>query len=62
MGVQVHNFGCRLNIAEGEAIRVAAADAGSVTIINSCAVTNEAVQKARVLSPDRLRFSGRQSL
>src|ERR1700712_5941182 len=47
MGVQVHNFGCRLNIAEGEAIRIAAADAGSVTIINSCAVTNEAVQKAR---------------
>ncbi|MDB5715173.1 MAG: mtaB [Sphingomonadales bacterium] len=47
MGVEVHNFGCRLNIAEGEAIRLAAADAGSVTIINSCAVTNEAVQKAR---------------
>jgi threonylcarbamoyladenosine tRNA methylthiotransferase MtaB len=47
MGVEVHNFGCRLNIAEGEAIRLAAASAGPVTIINSCAVTNEAVQKAR---------------
>jgi threonylcarbamoyladenosine tRNA methylthiotransferase MtaB len=47
MGVEVHNFGCRLNIAEGEAIRLAAADAGAITVINSCAVTNEAVQKAR---------------
>jgi threonylcarbamoyladenosine tRNA methylthiotransferase MtaB len=47
MGVEVHNFGCRLNIAEGEAIRLAAKDAGAITVINSCAVTNEAVQKAR---------------
>ncbi|CAN5305708.1 tRNA (N(6)-L-threonylcarbamoyladenosine(37)-C(2))-methylthiotransferase MtaB [soil metagenome] len=47
MGVEVHNFGCRLNIAEGEAIRLAAGDAGALTVINSCAVTNEAVQKAR---------------
>jgi threonylcarbamoyladenosine tRNA methylthiotransferase MtaB len=47
MGVEVHNFGCRLNIAEGEAIRLAAADNGAITVINSCAVTNEAVQKAR---------------
>src|ERR1700712_2737410 len=61
MGVQVHNFGCRLNIAEGEAIRVAAADAGSVTIINSCAVTNEAVQKARqaIRRASRLRPDAR---
>ncbi|MDB5701874.1 MAG: mtaB [Sphingomonadales bacterium] len=61
MGVEVHNFGCRLNIAEGEAIRLAAADAGLVTIINSCAVTNEAVQKARqaIRRTSRLRPEAR---
>ncbi len=47
MSVEVVNFGCRLNIAEGEAIRRAAAGAGPVTVINSCAVTSEAVAKAR---------------
>ncbi len=47
MTVEVLNFGCRLNIAEGEAIRAAAAGAGAVTVINSCAVTGEAVTKAR---------------
>ncbi len=47
MSIIVHNFGCRLNIAEGEAIRIAARDAGRVTVINSCAVTGEAVAKAR---------------
>lgn len=47
MSTEVINFGCRLNIAEGEAIRRAAAGAGPVTVINSCAVTSEAVTKAR---------------
>jgi len=47
MSVDVINFGCRLNIAEGEAIRRAAAGSGPVTVINSCAVTSEAVTKAR---------------
>jgi threonylcarbamoyladenosine tRNA methylthiotransferase MtaB len=47
MSVDVVNFGCRLNIAEGEAIRQAAAGTGPVTVINSCAVTAEAVTKAR---------------
>ncbi len=45
--VIIQNFGCRLNIAEGEAIRAATLGAGSMTIINSCAVTSEAVAKAR---------------
>jgi len=45
--LQVHNFGCRLNIAEGEAIRAAAGANDVMTVINSCAVTDEAVQKAR---------------
>ncbi|MEY4269006.1 MAG: hypothetical protein RLZZ58_222, partial [Pseudomonadota bacterium] len=39
---EVINFGCRLNIAEGEAVRIAAAAASDAVIINSCAVTNEA--------------------
>ena len=45
MNPRVVNFGCRLNIAEGEAIR-AAAPQGAV-VFNSCAVTDEAVRQAR---------------
>src|SRR3546814_8914484 len=46
---QVVNFGCRLNIAEGEAIRspVEAAGAQDAIVFNSCAVTDEAVRQAR---------------
>ncbi len=52
MGVEVLNFGCRLNIAEGEAIRVAAGkvplgNQQSMIVINSCAVTSEAERQAR---------------
>lgn len=45
----VVNFGCRLNIAEGEAVRIAAGDAGArdTIIFNSCAVTDEAVRQVR---------------
>lgn len=48
-GVDVVNFGCRLNIAEGEAVRAAARAAGTrdTIIFNSCAVTDEAVRQAR---------------
>lgn len=48
-GPDVVNFGCRLNIAEGEAVRAAAARAGArdTIIFNSCAVTDEAVRQAR---------------
>ena len=46
MGVEVLNFGCRLNIAEGEAIRVGRAGADDLLIINSCAVTAEAERQA----------------
>lgn len=48
-GVDVVNFGCRLNIAEGEAVRAAARAAGArdTIIFNSCAVTDEAVRQAR---------------
>ena len=47
MSTDVINFGCRLNIAEGEAIRSALGDAGDVIVINSCAVTSEATRQAR---------------
>jgi threonylcarbamoyladenosine tRNA methylthiotransferase MtaB len=48
-GPEVVNFGCRLNIAEGEAVRAAAREAGArdTIIFNSCAVTDEAVRQAR---------------
>jgi len=42
---RVVNFGCRLNIAEGEAIRAAAPR--DAVVVNSCAVTDEAVRQAR---------------
>ena len=47
--VEVVNFGCRLNIAEGEGVRAAALAAGGrdTIIFNSCAVTDEAVRQAR---------------
>jgi threonylcarbamoyladenosine tRNA methylthiotransferase MtaB len=47
MSSRVVNFGCRLNIAEGEAIRAAAAGDPNLVIINSCAVTAEAERQAR---------------
>jgi threonylcarbamoyladenosine tRNA methylthiotransferase MtaB len=48
-GSEVVNFGCRLNIAEGEAIRAAVRTAGArdTIVFNSCAVTDEAVRQAR---------------
>ena len=46
MTVDVINFGCRLNIAEGEAIRSNWAG-GDAIIVNSCAVTAEAERQAR---------------
>src|SRR5262245_57013077 len=44
MSVEVVTFGCRLNTYESEAIRSAAAEAG---VVNTCAVTAEAVRQAR---------------
>jgi len=46
---EVVNFGCRLNIAEGEGVRAAvkAAGARDTIVFNSCAVTDEAVRQAR---------------
>jgi threonylcarbamoyladenosine tRNA methylthiotransferase MtaB len=50
MTVEVINFGCRLNIAEGEAISAGWSNetgVGDAVIINSCAVTAEAERQAR---------------
>ena len=49
MSVDVVTFGCRLNTYESEAIRREAAAAGidDAVIINTCAVTAEAVRQAR---------------
>jgi threonylcarbamoyladenosine tRNA methylthiotransferase MtaB len=46
--IDVITFGCRLNAYESEVIRGAAAQAcGDTIVINSCAVTGEAVRQAR---------------
>ncbi len=47
MSIEVINFGCRLNLAEGEAIRQASAHEDDLIVINSCAVTKEAERQAR---------------
>src|SRR5882757_416603 len=49
MAVDVLTFGCRLNAFESEVIRHEAESAGlsDTIVINSCAVTNEAVAQAR---------------
>jgi threonylcarbamoyladenosine tRNA methylthiotransferase MtaB len=49
MPVEVVTFGCRLNAFESEVIRREAESAGlsNTVVINSCAVTNEAVAQAR---------------
>lgn len=48
-GVDVVTFGCRLNIVESDAMRTAALAAGhrDLVVINSCAVTSEAVRQTR---------------
>ncbi len=49
MGVEIVTFGCRLNAFESEVIVREAEQAGlfDTIVINSCAVTNEAVAQAR---------------
>ncbi|WP_370310190.1 tRNA (N(6)-L-threonylcarbamoyladenosine(37)-C(2))-methylthiotransferase MtaB [Sphingobium abikonense] len=46
-GPDIITMGCRLNIAESEAIRQMAADQGDLIVVNSCAVTAEAVRQTR---------------
>ena len=49
MSLEIINFGCRLNAAEAEVMRRQAEAAGlaNTVIVNSCAVTAEAVRQAR---------------
>jgi threonylcarbamoyladenosine tRNA methylthiotransferase MtaB len=47
VSLDVVTFGCRLNIAESEVIRREAAGIGDAVIVNTCAVTSEAVRQAR---------------
>ena len=49
MSVEVVTFGCRLNAAESEVIRREAERAGlsDTVVVNTCAVTAEAVRQAR---------------
>ncbi|QLC24290.1 tRNA (N(6)-L-threonylcarbamoyladenosine(37)-C(2))-methylthiotransferase MtaB [Parasphingopyxis algicola] len=46
-GPELITLGCRLNFAESEAMRAMAADRDDLVIVNSCAVTAEAVRKTR---------------
>ncbi|QGY80074.1 tRNA (N(6)-L-threonylcarbamoyladenosine(37)-C(2))-methylthiotransferase MtaB [Sphingorhabdus lacus] len=45
--VEVISMGCRLNLAESNALAEQLADQDDVVIVNSCAVTNEAVRQTR---------------
>src|SRR5215468_2343823 len=49
MSVEIVTFGCRLNAFESEVIAREAEAAGlsDIIVVNSCAVTNEAVAQAR---------------
>ena len=46
-GPEVITLGCRLNAAESEAMRALAGRQDDLIIVNSCAVTNEAVRQTR---------------
>ena len=43
----VVSLGCRLNIAESEAMKAMLSEAGDIVVVNSCAVTTEAVRQTR---------------
>ncbi len=44
---EVINMGCRLNLAESHALAEQLSDQSNLVIVNSCAVTNEAVRQTR---------------
>lgn len=46
-GPELITLGCRLNFAESEAMRLLAGGEDDLVIVNSCAVTNEAVRQTR---------------
>ena len=46
-GPEIITLGCRLNAAESESMRILAQGEDDLVIVNSCAVTNEAVRQTR---------------
>ena len=56
MSVETVTLGCRLNFAESETIKRLAPNEDGWVVINSCAVTNEAVRQTR----QAIRHSRRQ--
>ncbi len=44
---QVISLGCRMNIAEAERMQAMLGEAGDLVVVNSCAVTQEAVRQTR---------------
>ena len=47
MSAEVISLGCRLNLAESETIRALLAGESNTVVVNSCAVTSEAVRQTR---------------
>jgi threonylcarbamoyladenosine tRNA methylthiotransferase MtaB len=47
VSVAVHSLGCRLNLSESEQLRGMLSGNGDLVVINSCAVTSEAVRQTR---------------
>ncbi len=47
MGAEVISLGCRLNLSESEELRALLAGEDSLVVVNSCAVTAEAVRQTR---------------
>ena len=47
MSAQVLSLGCRLNLSEAEEMRAMLAHADDLVVVNSCAVTSEAVRQTR---------------
>ncbi len=47
MTIEVVSLGCRMNLAESERIRALLADERDTVVVNSCAVTAEAVRQTR---------------
>jgi threonylcarbamoyladenosine tRNA methylthiotransferase MtaB len=46
-GPEIITLGCRLNLAESQSLAQQLGDEGNLVIVNSCAVTNEAVRQTR---------------
>ena len=47
MGVEVISLGCRMNLSESERMRALLAAEADLVVVNSCAVTAEAVRQTR---------------